>query len=60
VAYIVDDLRCNLHSQLDSRSLDTLAKYVKGLKVSFMIPNQPHSKRSLKVNGLLDTADRFQ
>jgi len=59
VAYITDELKCNLNSQLDNRSLNALESYVKGLKVDFVIPNQPNSKRSFKVVGLLDTAERF-
>jgi len=60
MAYIADQLQCNPNSQLDNKSLDALTQYVKGIKVDFMIPNQPNTKRSFKVVGLLGTANNFQ
>lgn len=44
---------------MDNKSLNVLLFYVKGLKIDFMIPNQPNTKRSYKVVGLLDTAVKF-
>lgn len=44
---------------MDYRGLNLLSSYVKGLKVDFMIPKQPNTKRSYKVVGLLDSADKF-
>lgn len=44
---------------MDYRSLNNLSSYVKGLKVDFVIPNQPNTRRSFKVNNLFDTAVKF-
>lgn len=44
---------------MDNRGLNSLGTYVKGLKVDFLIPGQPNTKRSYKVAGLLDTAAKF-
>ncbi|XP_050538341.1 protein argonaute-2-like isoform X4 [Daktulosphaira vitifoliae] len=57
--YIYYDLKCNLNTEMDSRNLKNLASYVKGLKVDFLIPNQPNTRRSFKVNNLFDTAAKF-
>lgn len=59
VEYIKNDLRCSLDSEMDRYSSNTLATYVKGLKVDFMVPNQPNTKRSYRVVGLLDSAANF-
>lgn len=59
VNYITNELGCRLNVELDNKSLNTLGAYVKGLKVDFMVPNAPNTKRSFKVNGLLDTASKF-
>jgi len=53
-------MRCDLNSEMDNRSYNTLSNYVKGLKIDFMVPNQPNTKRSYKVVGLLDSANKFQ
>lgn len=55
----MDEFRCNLNSALDMRSTNALSAYVKGLKVDFIVPNMPNTKRSYKVVGLLDTAANF-
>lgn len=57
--YIANEMRCDLRVEMDNRSLNSLGTYVKGLKVDFIIPNQPNTKRSYKVAGLLDTAAKF-
>lgn len=57
--YISNEMRCDLNREMDNRALNDLSNYVKGLKVDFLIPNQPNSKRSYKVAGLLDTAAKF-
>lgn len=59
LAYITNEMRCDLNSEMDGWKLQALSSYVKGLKVDFMVPNQPNTKRSYKVIGLLDTAARF-
>lgn len=59
LAYISNEMRCDVNSEMDGRSLQELSSYVKGLKVDFMVPNQPNTKRSYRVVGLLDTAARF-
>lgn len=59
VNYIANELGCRLNVELDSKSLNTLGAYVKGLKVDFMVPNAPNTKRSFKALGLLDTASKF-
>ncbi|VVC24908.1 Hypothetical protein CINCED_3A021441 [Cinara cedri] len=58
-SYINNELNCSLDTELDYRSLNTLASYVKGLKIDFMVPNQPNTKRSYKVVGLLESASKF-
>ncbi|VVC42413.1 Hypothetical protein CINCED_3A015370 [Cinara cedri] len=57
-SYIQNELNSRLDTELDSRTLNALLSYVKGLKVDFMVPNQPNTKRSYKVGGLLDTATK--
>jgi len=57
--YIANEMRCSLDSEMDNRNLNALSSYVKGLKVDFMIPNQPNTKRTYKVNGLLENAANF-
>jgi hypothetical protein len=59
VEYIRNDLRYSLDSEMDRYGLNSLATYVKGLKVDFMIPNQPNTKRSYRVVGLFDSAAKF-
>jgi len=58
--FIKNELNCNLNSEMDQRSFNALSAYVKGLKIDFMVPNQPNTKRSYKVVGLLDTASNFK
>ncbi|VVC37415.1 Argonaute linker 2 domain,Ribonuclease H-like domain,PAZ domain,Piwi domain,Argonaute, linker 1 [Cinara cedri] len=58
-SYIENELHRGLNTELDYRSRNTLANYVKGLKIDFMIPNQPNTKRSFKVIGLLENASKF-
>lgn len=58
-SFIQKELDCSLESELDPRTLNALSNYVKGLKVDFLVPNQPNTKRSYKVVGLLDTASKF-
>jgi len=61
IDYIFNELQCNdLTREMDMRSFNTLSTYVKGLKIDFMVPNQPNTKRSYKVVGLLDTAAKFR
>lgn len=57
--FIQNELDCRLEAELDSKNLNMLSNYVKGLKVDFLVPNQPNTKRSYKVVGLLDTASKF-
>lgn len=58
-SYISEDMRCNLNAEMDRRDINTLTSYVKGLKVDFLVPNQPNTKRSFKVVGLLGTASKY-
>jgi len=58
--FIAKDLNCNINVEMDQRSQNALSNYVKGLKIDFLVPNQPNTKRSYKVVGLLDTASRFR
>lgn len=60
INYISNELGCDLNSPMDNWSFNTLSTYVKGLKIDFMVPNQPNTKRSYKVVGLLDTAAKFK
>ncbi|XP_016662198.1 protein argonaute-2 isoform X1 [Acyrthosiphon pisum] len=60
INFITNEMNCDLNSEMDQRSYNTLASYVKGLKIDFTVPNQPNTKRSYKVVGLLDTASRFR
>ncbi|XP_026820735.1 protein argonaute-2-like [Rhopalosiphum maidis] len=60
INYITIELQCDLTKEMDMRSFNTLSTYVKGLKIDFMVPNQPNTKRSYKVVGLLDTAAKFR
>lgn len=57
--YIQNELNCSLGTELDFKTRNVLSNYIKGLKVDFMIPNQPNSKRTFKVVGLLDSATKF-
>lgn len=59
VEYIKSDLRCSLDSEMDRYGLSSLAAYVKGLKIDFMIPNVPITKRSYRVVGVFDCANKF-
>lgn len=59
IMYIKNELKSSLNLELDHRAHLSLLNYVKGLKVDYIIPNQPNSKRSYKVIGLLDTAAKF-
>lgn len=52
-------MRFNPYSEMDSRNLAALSNYIKGLKVDFLVPNQPNTKRSYKVIGLLESAANF-
>lgn len=58
-SYIQNELNCRLDAELDYRAQNTLASYVKGLKIDFMVPNQPNTKRSYKVVGILESASKF-
>lgn len=58
--YITNELNCDLNSEMYPDSQNKLSSYVKGLKVDFMVPNQPNTKRTYKVVGLLDTATKFK
>ncbi|CAH1737621.1 unnamed protein product [Aphis gossypii] len=60
INYISNELGCDLNSPMDNWSFNALSTYVKGLKIDFMVPNQPNTKRSYKVVGLLDTAAKFR
>jgi eukaryotic translation initiation factor 2C len=60
INFITNELNCNINSELDQRAYSALSSYVKGLKIDFMVPNQPNTKRSYKVVGLLDNATRFR
>ncbi|XP_025198780.1 protein argonaute-2-like [Melanaphis sacchari] len=60
IDYIANEMRCDLNSEMDNRNFNALSAYVKGLKIDFMVPNQPNTKRSYKVVGLLDTAFKFR
>lgn len=59
ISYITNELHCDVNKEMDNRSLNALLCYVKGLKIDFMIPNQPNTKRSYNVVGVLDTAVKF-
>lgn len=59
-AYISKEMNCPLDREMDQWNKNTLSNYVKGLKVDFMIPNQPNTKRTYKVAGLLESAERFR
>jgi len=52
-------MRFNPHSEMDYRNMGVLLNYIKGLKVDFLVPNQPNTKRSYKVLGLLESAANF-
>ncbi|XP_076662245.1 argonaute 2 [Halictus rubicundus] len=43
-----------------SRNEDKITKFLKGLKVQYEIPGQPHSKRTYRVNGLAECARKNQ
>lgn len=58
--FIRNEMNYDLNAEMDQRGFNTLLNYVKGLKIDFMVPNQPNTKRSYKVVGLLDTAARFK
>lgn len=58
--YIKNEMCCDLQSEMDIKSLNSLGMYVTGLKVNFMLPDQPNSKRRYKVVGLLDSPNKFR
>jgi len=58
--FIKNEMNCDLNSEMDLRNFNALSNYVKGLKIDFMVPNQPNTKRSYKVVGLLDSASKFR
>lgn len=60
INFITNELNSNLNSEMDQKNYNALASYVKGLKIDFTVPNQPNTKRSYKVVGLLDSASRFR
>ncbi|KAG7199076.1 hypothetical protein KM043_017975 [Ampulex compressa] len=51
-----DSRPANLNLELVERNSEKIAKYLKGLKVQYMIPNIPTSKRTHRVNGLVECA----
>ncbi|KAF0756787.1 protein argonaute-2-like, partial [Aphis craccivora] len=59
ISYITNDLRCDPKTEMDSQNIKTLLDYVKGLKVEFMVPMQPNTKRLHKVVGIFDSASKF-
>ncbi|CAH1731514.1 unnamed protein product [Aphis gossypii] len=59
ISYITNDLRCDPKTEMDSQNINTLLNYVKGLKVEFMVPMQPNTKRLHKVVGIFDSASKF-
>ncbi|XP_050530868.1 protein argonaute-2-like isoform X2 [Daktulosphaira vitifoliae] len=59
IEYIKNCLKCDLKADMDSKNLNILLCYLKGLKVDFQIPNQPNSKRSFKVIKLFESAAKF-
>jgi len=59
ISYITNDLHCDPKTEMDSQNINTLLNYVKGLKVEFMVPMQPNTKRLHKVVGIFDSASKF-
>ncbi|KAF0766388.1 protein argonaute-2-like [Aphis craccivora] len=59
ISYITNDLQVNPNSEMDRKNINRLLNSVKGLKIEFMIPMQPNTKRVLKVVGILDSASKF-
>jgi len=59
IDYIAVELNCDLNVEMDQKSIIKFANYVEGLKVRFEVPNQPNTKRSYKVKGLLSSALTF-
>ncbi|CAH1731499.1 unnamed protein product [Aphis gossypii] len=59
ISYITNDLQVNPNSEMDLKNIFKLLNYVKGLKVEFMIPMQPSTKRVFKVVDILDSASKF-
>jgi len=49
-------MRFNPCFEMDYWNMNVLTNYIKGLKVDFLVPNQPNTKRSYKVLGLLESA----
>nr|WDW26278.1 AGO-2 [Amrasca biguttula biguttula] len=39
---------------------EDFAKYIRGLKVEYMIPNQPNTRRVFKVNGVRDLCSKYR
>lgn len=59
ISYITNDLQLNPNSEMDHKNINRLLNYVKGLKIEFMVPMQPSTKRVFKVIDLLDSASKF-
>lgn len=60
IKYISEDLCVNLNSVMDVKTATTLLASVKGIKVIFLVPNLPCTKRTFKVVGFLDNAANFK
>lgn len=52
VTYISNTLKCNLTSKMDEISKFKLSNYTNGLKITYMIPDQPHTLREFKLIGI--------
>lgn len=59
IDYIKNELGCDINEPLSSEKKEALLSFILGLKVNYMIPNQPNSKRIHKIVGLFDTATNF-
>lgn len=54
----IDD-RTDLNRSLENFTIRKIEEHIKGLLVQHEVPNMPHSRRKTRVNGLVQSADRF-
>lgn len=59
LSILQEDLHLNIHSEFGSMICEVLSKNFKGIKVGFSFPNDPKIRRTYKVNGVFNSAEKF-
>ncbi|XP_069693993.1 protein argonaute-2-like isoform X2 [Periplaneta americana] len=55
---LLDICRVNPQEELRPREIEDFQKYIRGLKIEYMLPNNPSSKRTYKVNRVVQSPQR--